>query len=93
MTVIYGPLSPLTAFVALNVILYIIGTSIYRLYLHPLAGFPGPKLAALTQWYEFYWNVIKPGQFTFHLQDLHDKYGECQLLFFITSSVTCDSHS
>jgi hypothetical protein len=50
--------------------------SIYRLYLSPLAKFPGPKLAAVTQWYEFYWNVIQPGQLTFHLQDLHDKYGK-----------------
>ena len=55
--------------------LSIIGLSLYRLFFSPLAGFPGPKLAALTQWYEFYWNVVKQGQFTFHLQDLHDKYG------------------
>jgi len=59
----------------LCIILSVAGLSIYRLFFSPLAGFPGPKLAALTQWYEFYWNVIKPGQFTFHLQDLHDKYG------------------
>jgi len=56
-------------------LIYISYTALYRLYFHPLASFPGPKLAGLTQWYEFYWNVIQPGQFTFHLQDLHHKYG------------------
>ena len=32
---------------------------------HPLAKIPGPRLAALTTWYEFYWNVIQDGQFTY----------------------------
>jgi hypothetical protein len=56
-------------------LLYILGLTIYRPFLSPLAGFPGPKLAAATSWYDFYWNVLKSGQFTFHMQDLHDKYG------------------
>jgi hypothetical protein len=30
-------------------VLYIIGVAIYRLYLSPIAKFPGPKLAALTK--------------------------------------------
>ncbi len=55
--------------------IWLVGTSIYRLYLSPVAKFPGPKLAALTSWYEFYFDVVKGGQFTFHLQDLHQKYG------------------
>jgi len=57
-------------------LLYGVGLSIYRLVFSPLAKFPGPKLAAATSWYEFYYNVIKGGQFTFHLQSLHDKYGK-----------------
>lgn len=56
-------------------ILYIGAVSFHRLYWSPLAQFPGPKLAAWTQWYEFYWNVVQPGQLTFHLQTLHDTYG------------------
>jgi hypothetical protein len=57
-------------------LLYGAGLAVYRLFFSPLAGFPGPKLAAATSWYEFYYNVVKGGQFTFHLQDLHDEYGE-----------------
>lgn len=48
---------------------------VYRLYLHPLARFPGPKLAALSKYYEFYFEVIRRGQFTFQTQALHKKYG------------------
>lgn len=55
--------------------LYFVGLAVYRLYLHPLAHFPGPKLAALSRWYEFYYEVPCKGQFTFHIQDLHRKYG------------------
>ena len=48
---------------------------ISRLILSPLAGIPGPKLAALTSWYEFYYDVIKPGKFVWKIKDLHEEYG------------------
>ncbi|KAL3436984.1 cytochrome P450, partial [Aspergillus tetrazonus] len=54
---------------------YIASIVIYRLYLSPIAHFPGPRLAALTVMYEFYWEAIRHGQFTFHIGELHKKYG------------------
>lgn len=47
----------------------------YRLYLSPIAKFPGPKLAALTFLYEFYYDVWQEGKYTWKIRDLHDKYG------------------
>ncbi|KAH7407097.1 putative P450 monooxygenase [Phaeosphaeria sp. MPI-PUGE-AT-0046c] len=54
---------------------YIAGLAIYRLYIHPLAKFPGPKLAALTLWYEFYHDVVRGGQYVFKIDELHKQYG------------------
>lgn len=48
---------------------------IRRLYLSPIAHIPGPKLAALTWAYEFYYDVILGGQYTFKILDLHKQYG------------------
>ncbi|OCK79946.1 cytochrome P450 [Lepidopterella palustris CBS 459.81] len=56
-------------------IAYLIGLAIYRLWFSPIAKFPGPKLAALTSWYECYLDVFAKGQFTFNIQDMHKKYG------------------
>merc|ERR1711881_513875 len=55
--------------------LYLIGLAVYRLYFSPIAKFPGPKLAALTRWYEFYYEVVLRGQFSDHIAELHKRYG------------------
>ncbi|KAL9105017.1 MAG: hypothetical protein Q9163_000114 [Psora crenata] len=61
---------------ALGVIVcYLVFLAIYRLYLSPLAKFPGPKLAALSLWYEFYYDVVKRGKYTWEIEKMHDKYG------------------
>ena len=54
---------------------YVVFSAIYRLYFHPLSRFPGPRVAALTRWYEFYYDVIKPGQFIWKIESLHKRYG------------------
>ena len=48
----------------------------YRLYLHPLAKVPGPKLAAVTHLYEFYYDGLKKGKFIFKVDELHERYGK-----------------
>ena len=67
-----------------TLVLFLIGTSvyticlvIYRLYFHPLAGFPGPRLAAATEWWEFKIDFFKGtgGLFAAELDRLHDVYG------------------
>lgn len=45
-----------------------------------LSRFPGPRLAAITGWDEFYYDAIKGGRMIWHIQELHDEYGrECIL--------------
>ncbi|KAK3349178.1 putative cytochrome P450 [Lasiosphaeria hispida] len=48
---------------------------IYRLCISPLAGFPGPKIAAATAWYEFYYDVVKSGRYFHRIAEMHDEYG------------------
>lgn len=52
----------------------------YRLFLHPLARFPGPKLAGVTRYYEAYYAVVQNGQYTFRIAGMHKKYGRIPLL-------------
>lgn len=55
--------------------LYIGCTLFYRLYLSPLAKFPGTILAAATGWYEAYFDVVKGGQYMWEIQRMHQNYG------------------
>lgn len=54
---------------------YIVGLGIYRLYLSPLAKIPGPKLAALTTWYNAYHDMFRRGQYVWVVEEMHRKYG------------------
>lgn len=53
----------------------VVSVVVYRLTLHPLAGYPGPQLAAVTGLYEAYYDLYLNGQYVFKIQELHDKYG------------------
>jgi hypothetical protein len=58
------------------IFVYFTSLVFYRLFLHPLARFPGPKLAAITRYYEGYYDVICGGQYTWKIAEMHKKYGE-----------------
>jgi hypothetical protein len=66
---------------SLSFVVYLCYLAIYRLFLSPIKQFPGPRLAALSNWYEFYYDVILHGQFTNHIRDLHKIYGKLWRIF------------
>lgn len=69
--------SPQSVSIALVSVLLLIfiARRVYSVYFGPLSQFPGPKLAAATLWYEFYYDVILQGHYTFKIKELHKKYG------------------
>ncbi|KAI1073951.1 putative P450 monooxygenase [Whalleya microplaca] len=69
-----SPEALLSGFCVLYLV-YLVALGFYRLYLTPSARFPGPKLAALTFLYEFYYDAWLEGQYTWKIRDLHRKYG------------------
>jgi nucleoside recognition membrane protein YjiH len=60
-------------------IIYVLSTLytvIIRLYFHPLVKVPGPRIAAMTSWYEFYQDVIRNGTYPKELPKLHKYYSK-----------------
>lgn len=53
----------------------------YRLFFHPLSKVPGPRLAAISRFYDFYYDCIQRGKFVFKIDELHKKYGEADRHF------------
>ena len=65
---------------------YCLSLMVYRLFISPLSKFPGPVLAALTIYYEAYFDIVKGGQYTFKIRELHKKYGITSSLILIAPS-------
>jgi len=64
------------AAVAATCLLAVIAAQAFkRLYNHPLAKYPGPPFAALTLWYKAYYEIVKDGGWSEHLELLHNRYG------------------
>ena len=61
--------------IALAVLACNIAKFTYRLVFSPLAPFPGPKLAAASGWYEFFYDFCRNGMFTYEIERMHEKYG------------------
>jgi hypothetical protein len=55
--------------------LWVVGTVVYRRFLHPLAKIPGPFLPAATRSYTFYYNFILEGQYYKEIERMHRLYG------------------
>lgn len=88
-------LSSVQYYLAAGVVVLIIvfaARTIYSVYFGPLSKFPGPKIAAATLCYEFYYDVLLQGQYTFKIRELHEKYGLSQALQ-ITLSKSADDAS
>ncbi|KAI0866419.1 putative benzoate 4-monooxygenase cytochrome P450 [Xylaria cubensis] len=60
--------------VAILSVVYYVALVTYRLWFHPLAAFPGPKLIAASTWYETICDIIYH-DFPERLNKLHQKYG------------------
>lgn len=56
-------------------LLYVVALYTYRITLHPLARFPGPRLAAMSFWVEFYHDFFREGQYLFRIGEMHAKHG------------------
>lgn len=65
--------------IAALLVVYLVTLVFYRLTLHPLARFPGPKFAAVTRWYEAYYDIVRNGHYTFKIAEMHKKYGKLNI--------------
>lgn len=49
--------------------------TIYNVFFHPLAEFPGPALAGASSWWKIYKEVVRGDTMANDLFDLHRQYG------------------
>ncbi|KAJ5235704.1 uncharacterized protein N7469_004872 [Penicillium citrinum] len=58
-----------------SLVAYILVTIIYRVHIHPLSKFPGPRLAAVTGLYEVFLTTWGTGSFEEEINRMHEEYG------------------
>ncbi|KAJ5132395.1 hypothetical protein N7448_006553 [Penicillium atrosanguineum] len=58
-----------------SILAYCLVTLIYRLRIHPLSRFPGPRLAAVTGLYEIYFSAWGTSSFDDEIAKMHQNYG------------------
>ncbi|KAJ0426675.1 cytochrome P450 [Aspergillus carlsbadensis] len=70
-------LEQLTRIASITPLLLLVGgvlLALKRVYWHPLRKIPGPLLAGITGWWEFYFDVVENGTLVKRLPGLHQKY-------------------
>lgn len=68
--------SQLALIVFVSWLVYWLGVFIYRIWFSPISHIPGPKLAAATFWYEFYYELWPHKfQYLWKIRELHEQYG------------------
>ena len=65
--------------------------ALYRLFFHPLSGFPGPWFAAITPMYKTYYEVFKGGELLQKIHKLHSVYGGYIRLYAASAMLTISS--
>jgi len=59
----------------ISTITYFVFLAVQRLFSHPLAKVPGPRLAAITHLYMTYYDLVMLRGMVEQLEVLHKKYG------------------
>ena len=61
---------------------WVVVEAIRRLFFSNIAHIPGPRLAALSSWYEFYYDVVRHGQYVWKIKELHKEYGRSAMTHY-----------
>ena len=77
MALIYSARSLVPIAIVVLILLRLVYLVAYRLFFHPLARVPGDKLAAITHFYELWYDAILEGKYVWKIEDAHQKYGIC----------------
>ena len=84
MTVLDAFSASLLPYVAAALTVFLSAKIVYRLKLHPLAAFPGPRLAAVTSMYGGFYDLsFSSSSYVKELPALHAKYGQSTIRVFL----------